>query len=441
MSASDQRHTPPPEGAARVSQKLAGLVARARKEAQLTNVIGFVDVELLRLAFHALRRDAAAGVDGQSWQAYQEQAETAIPALDARLRSGQYRAPPVRRAWIPKGDGKCRPLGIPTLEDRIVQKAVSWVLSAVYEQDFLACSYGYRPGRNAHTALAALHARLERGGARAVVEVDIKGYFDHVNHAWLRQFLRHRVNDGGLLRLVGKWLNAGVMEAGVVSRDEQGVPQGGPISPVLANIYLHYVLDLWFERRYRPTCQGEAELVRYADDLVAAFSRPEDAERFRQEVEERLGQFGLMLAPEKTAVVPFDRDQAGPGSPAAGTFCFLGFTHYVGRTRSGRRKVGRTPSRRSRERFLCRVSGWLRAHRHAPVREQQRHLASVVRGYDQYFGLRDCYQGLSTVRYRLQRRWWQELRKRSQRAHRRTDWDTIRSQPWFQLPPPRMVRR
>jgi RNA-directed DNA polymerase len=441
MSVDRQPNTPPPEGDDRVSQKLAVLGARARKEGRLTNVIGLVDVELLTFACGSLRRDAAAGVDGQTWHAYQELAEEAIPALHARLVSGQYRAPMVRRVRIPKPDGGSRPLGITTLEDRIVQKAVAWVLSAVYEQDFLDCSYGYRPGRSAHTALAALHTGLERRGARAVVEVDIQGYFDHVNHDWLRQFLRHRVNDGGLLRLIGKWLNAGVLEAGVVRRTKDGVPQGGPVSPVLANIYLHYVLDLWFDRRFQPTCRGYAQLVRYADDLVAVFAHEADAARFRQEVADRLAAFGLTIAPEKTAVVPFDRDHDGPQGPAAGTFTFLGFTHYVGRTRSGQRKVGRTPSRKARERFLQRLSQWLTQHRHDPVREQQRYLAVALRGYYQYFGLRDCSHALASVQNRIHRRWWQVLRRRSQRAGRRTDWETIRGQPWFQLPPPRVTWR
>jgi RNA-directed DNA polymerase len=441
MSVDRQPNTPPPEGDDRVSQKLAVLVARARKEGRLTNVIGFVDVELLMLAFRSLRREAAAGVDGQTWHAYQEQAAEAIPALHTRLVSRQYRAPPVRRVRIPKPDGGRRPLGITTLEDRIVQKAVAWVLSAVYECDFLDCSYGYRPGRSAHTALAALHTGLERRGARVVVEVDIAGYFDHVNHDWLRQFLRHRVNDGGLLRLIGTWLKAGVLEAGVIRRTDDGVPQGGPVSPVLANIYLHYVLDLWFERRFRRTCRGYAQLVRYADDLVAVFAAGADAERFRQEMEERLAQFGLAIAPEKTAIVPFDQDRAGRSGPAAGTFTFLGFTHYVGRTRSGRRKVGRTPSHKARERFLRRLSQWLLQHRHDPVRAQQRYLTVALRGYYQYFGLRDCSHALATVQDRIHRRWWQVLRRRSQRAGRRTDWETIRRQPWFQLPPPRVTWR
>lgn len=424
-----------------MSQKLAGLVARARKEARLTTVIGFVDEELLRLAFQSLRRDAAAGVDGQSWQAYQEQAAEAIPALHARLRSGQYQAPPVRQVRIPKADGGSRRLGITTLEDRIVQKAVAWVLSAVYECDFLDCSYGYRPRKSAHDALAALHTGLERRGARVVVEVDIHGYFDHVNRDWLRQFLRHRVNDGGLLRLIGKWLNAGVLEAGVMIQTEDGVPQGGPASPILANIYLHYVLDLWFERRVVPRCRGYAQLVRYADDLVAIFARPEDAVRFRQDVEERLAQFGLAIAPEKTAIVPFDQERKGPAGPGAGTFTFLGFTHYVGTSRTGQRKVGRVPSRKARERFVRGIGLWLKCHRHEPVRDHQRYLTAALRGYYQYFGLRGCYRGLQAVRYRVQYRWWRALQRRSQRAKRNTDWETIRLQPWFQLPPPRLTGR
>lgn len=261
-----------------MSQKLAVLVARAGKEERLTNVIGFVDVELLRLAFESLRREGAAGIDGQTWADYGANLEGNLQEVYQRLRSGRYRAPTIRRVMIPKEHGGSRALGITTVEDRLVQKAVAWVLSAVYEHDFLDCSHGFRPGRSAHGALHQLHRAAEERGVRAVVEVDIQGYFDQVNRDWLRRFLRHRVNDGGLLRLIGKWLQAGVLDQGVVTRTADGVPQGGPISPILANVYLHYVLDLWFEHWFKRHCRGYAQLIRYADDFVALFGNPADAE-------------------------------------------------------------------------------------------------------------------------------------------------------------------
>ncbi len=435
-------HTAAPEADDAVSTKLVGLVARARKEARLTNVVQFVDEELLRLAFRSLRKRAAPGVDGQSYEGYEANLGPNLEELYGRLRSGGYRAPLVRRAYIPKGDGGRRPLGIPTVEDRVVQKAVAWVLGAVYEQDFLESSHGYRPKRSAHTALHRLRKGLMRPGVRWVVEVDIAGYFDHVNHAWLRKFVQHRANDGGLLRLLGKWLKAGVMENGVVSRATDGTPQGGPVSPVLANIYLHYVLDLWFERKFKRGCAGYAELTRYADDFVAVFEEHAEAERFRREVEERLGAFGLKVAPEKTALLHFDGELlkgAGRAAERPATFTFLGFVHFWTKTRWGRVTVGRTPSVRSRERFLGRIAEWLRAHRHLWVREQQAYLVTALQGYYRYFGLRLCGKKLGGVRQRVRRLWQRSLQRRSQRGKRRCDWATLDAQAWFHLPQPRLT--
>jgi group II intron reverse transcriptase/maturase len=426
-----------------VSTKLAGLAARARKEARLTNVIQFVDEELLLLAFRSLRKQAAPGLDGQRYEDYATDLGPHLRDLYARLRTGRYRAPVVRRAYIPKADGRTRPLGITTIEDRVVQKAVAMVLSAVYEQDFLECSHGYRPERSGHTALHRLRDGMMEHWAKYVVEVDVAGYFDHVNHEWLGRFLRHRVNDGGLLRLIGKWLRAGVMEHGIVTRTTEGTPQGGPVSPVLANIYLHYVLDLWFERRFRKSCRRWAALTRFADDFVAAFSDQADAERFRTEVEERLAAFGLTVAPAKTRVLRFDANLLrGAGRPAVRpeSFTFLGFTHFLYRTRKGKLNIGRTPSRVSRERFLRSQAEWLKANRHLPVREQQRHVWRALLGYDQYFGLRLCVNALTRVRFRVRRLWYGQLRRRSQKASRTCDWPTLNAKPWFQLPPPRVTQ-
>jgi group II intron reverse transcriptase/maturase len=326
----------------------------------------------------------------------------------------------------------------------VVQKAVAWVLGAVYEQDFLDCSHGFRPGRSAHTALQQLREGLVRHHVCAVVEVDVVGFFDHVQHEWVRQFLKHRVNDGGLLRLIGKWLKAGVIEHGVVTHTSDGVPQGGPVSPMLANIYLHYVLDHWFERRFKRQCRGWAGLTRYADDWVATFENPEDATRFRAAVEERLERFGLQVAPAKTVVRCFDRTLLkanGWPRQRPETFTFLGFTHFLTKTRRGGWDVGRTPSVQRRERFLHRMATWLKDNRHRPVREQQAYLRRALLGYYQYFGLRRCWAKLSGVWFRVRWLWKQALGRRSQLARRRTDWTTLNAASWFQLPTPRLTQR
>lgn len=437
-----QGATAAPEADDAVSTKLAGLVARARKEERLTNVISFVDEGVLRLAFGSLRKQAAPGVDGRSYEDYAERLSQNVAGLYARLRSGRYQAPAVRRVYIPKATGGQRPLGIPTIEDRMVQKAVAWVLGAVYEQDFCECSHGFRPGRSAHTALHRLREGIRGHRVKAIVEVDVVGFFDHVNHAWLKKFVQHRVNDGGLLRLLGKWLRAGVMDHGVVTRSEAGTPQGGPVSPMLANIYLHYALDLWFEKRFVRRCRGWAELTRYADDFVAAFEDQADAERYRQEVEERLEGFGLQVAVAKTAIVPFDwrgLRQPGRSSVKAGSFTFLGLTLFRMKSRNGWVTVGWKPSVQARERFLQKVKAWLACNRHRRVWEQRQHLGRMLTGFYQYFGLRMCSSRLGGTQRRVARLWQQSLRRRSQRARRRCAWPDLNRKAWFQLPTPRIM--
>lgn len=437
-----ESNTAAPEADPTVSTKLAELVARARKEVRLTNVVQYVDEELLRLAFRSLRKTAAPGVDGQSYEDYAAGLDENLWDLYKRLKSRCYRAPVIRRVYIPKANGKLRALGISTIEDRVVQKAVAWVLSAVFEQDFLDCSHGFRPNRSPHTALHRLRQGIMQHWPRYVVEVDIVNYFGSVNWTWLRKFVRHRVNDGGLIRLLNKWLKAGVMENGVVVLGEEGVPQGGPVSPVLSNIYLHYVLDLWFERRFKKTCRGYAELTRFADDYVATFYNYEEAARFRREMDERLAAFGLRVAPEKTALLNFDASLLhGMGRPAKkpATFTFLGFTHFRARTRAGKVHVGRTPSVKARERFVARIAEWLRVKRHESVWEHQAYLTKALNGFYQYFGLRLCTTKLGAVRQRVQRLWVRALRRRSQRGRRTADWPSLHAKPWFRLPQPRLT--
>jgi RNA-directed DNA polymerase len=435
----DEGYTAAPEAERTVSPKLAGLVARARKEARLTNVVQFVDEELLRWAFRSLHKQAAPGVDGQSYEDYAVNLDQHLKDLHTRLKSGRYQAPVIRRVYVPKANGRRRPIGISTIEDRVVQMAVAWVLSAVFEQDFLECSHGFRPKRSPHTALHRMREGMRLHGVRYVVEADLASYFDSVNWAWLRKFVRHRVNDGGLIRLLNKWLKAGVMENGVVTHMSEGVPQGGPVSPVLSNIYLHYVLDLWFERRFRKTCQGYAELTRFADDFVAGFQHRADAERFRQEMDERLTAFGLRVVPDKTAMLHFDGSllQGGPGRPVEkpGTFTFLGFTHYLTKTRRGTITIGRTPSA-----SYARRRRGSRQTDTSPSESSKRNLAKMLNGHYQYFGLYFCWQALNGVWWRVRKAWRGALRRRSQKAKRRCDWATLEKQAWFQLPKPRLTQ-
>lgn len=439
----DEGTTAVPETDEPVSPRLAELVARARKEERLTNAVQFVDEELLRQAFGSLRKRAAPGVDGQSYEDYAANLDANLRDVYERLRTGRYRAPVVRRVYIPKAKGGRRPIGITTVEDRMVQKAVAWVLSAVFEQDFLECSHGFRPQRSTHTALHRLREGMMQHWAKYVVEVDVASYFDSVGFDWLLAFLRHRVNDGGLLRLVGKWLRAGVLEHGVVVQNEEGVPQGGPVSPILANVYLHYVLDLWFEKRFKKSCRKWAELTRYSDDFVAAFQDRGDAERFRREVEQRLAAFGLRVAPEKTAVLRFDGNLIkGPGRPAMkpASFTFLGFTHFLTKTRKGTVNIVRWPSVKSRERFTRKTTTWLKDNRHKRVWVQQAHLKLALNGYYQYFGLRMCQPTLSQVYRRVRRAWQRALQRRSQKAKRTCTWTSLSAKPWFQLPKPQVTQ-
>ena len=317
------------------------------------------------------------------------------------------------------------------------------MFSAVFDQDFLDCSHGFRPNRSPHTALHRLREGMWQHPVRYVVESDLQSYFDTVNHEWLRKFVRHRVNDGGLIRLLDQWLKAGVMENGVVTHLDEGVPQGGPVSPVLSNVYLHYVLDLWFERRFKKTCRGFAELTRFADDYVATFQNQTDAERFRREMEERLTAFGLRVAPEKTAVLHFDGSllqRSGKQVDKPATFTFLGFVHYLTKNRRGRVTLARKPSIKARERFVRKVKAWVKAHRHDPVRQQQATLTRKLNGHYQYYGLYYCTRALSSVRYRIQKLWLWALQHRSQKAKRQCDWATLHAKPWFRLPSPRVTQ-
>jgi group II intron reverse transcriptase/maturase len=375
----------------------------------------------LNAAYARTRQDGAVGVDGQTWTDYGNDLDARLASLLERAKSGTYHAPPVRRVHIPKGPGssETRPLGIPTLEDKVLQRAVLMILEPLYEQDFLDCSYGFRSGRSAHQALAALRQGLMQMKGGWVLDVDIRKFFDTLDRKVLREFLQKRIRDGVLLRLIGKWLKAGVLEDGCLTHPAAGTPQGGVISPLLANIYLHYVLDLWFEQEVKPRLQGSAFLIRYADDFVMVFQHESDARRVLDVLPKRFGKYGLTLHPEKTRLVAFARPPQRPPQGASeadppGTFDLLGFTHYWCRSRAGNWVVKRKTSKSRLRRAIRTIAVWCRDHRHRPVPEQHRTLCQKLRGHYAYYGITGNSSALSAVRHYVERIWckWLSRRKR-----------------------------
>jgi group II intron reverse transcriptase/maturase len=403
----------------------------------LTTLAHAIDLDLLEEAYRRTRKDGAVGIDGQTAEAYTENLEANLRALLERAKSGTYRAPPVRRVHIPKADGsKTRPIGIPTFEDKVLQRAVAMVLEAVYEQDFRDCSYGFRPGRSAHQALQVLWKGLMDLGGGWVLELDIERFFDALDHQKLREILRQRVRDGVLLRLIGKWLEAGVLEEGSLVHPETGTPQGGVISPLLANVFLDTVLDAWFEDVVRPRLRGRALLVRYADDAVMVFASEEDARRVWKVLAKRFEKYGLSLHPEKTRLLHFGRPS--PRGPRPETFDFLGFTHYWGRSRRGKPAVLRKTARDRFTRSLRAIAQWCRRQRHLPLVEQHRELGRKLRGHYAYYGITGNQPALSRLRHETQRVWRKWLDRRSQRA--RMTWERFwRVSARYPLPPARVV--
>lgn len=388
-----------------------------------------VDMSWLREAYRRTRKCGATGVDGQTAEEYARQLESNLGELLEQAKSGRYRAPPVKRVYIPKGNGQNRPLGIPTFEDKVLQRAIAMLLEAVYEQDFLDCSYGFRPGRSAHQALTTLRDTLMEMGGGWVIEVDIRNYFGTIDHQHLREALGQRIGDGVVLRLIGKWLNAGVMEDGQLSYPESGTPQGGVISPLLANVYLHVVLDTWFEREVKPKLGGRAKLVRFADDFVIAFEQESDARRVYEVLPKRFAKFGLELHPEKTRLVPFKRpppskDDDGRRGIAQEAFDLLGFQLFWARSARGYWviKVETAPSRFTRT--LHRLSEWCRTHRHLPVAEQWKSVCRSLVGHFNYFGIVGNAGRLLALRHEVYGIWRRWLNRRSQRA--RITWGEMR---------------
>jgi group II intron reverse transcriptase/maturase len=387
---------------------------------RFTALLHHVTVDCLREAYRALNPKAAGGVDGVTWRDYGRDLEANLQALHARVHRGAYRARPARRAYVPKPDGRLRPLGIAALEDKIVQRAVVEVLNAVYEQDFLDFSYGFRPGRGAHDALDALAVGIQRGRVNWVLDADIRDFFGQVDQGWLERFVEHRIGDRRVLRLIQKWLRAGVIEDGEWSKTARGTAQGASLSPLLANVYLHYVFDPWADQWRRRDAHGDVIVVRFADDYVAGFEHREDAERFVVDLRERLARFGLQLHPDKTRLIEFgrcaarDRQRRGLGKPK--TFSFLGFTHMCAKDRDGRFKHKRTTSKQKMRAKLHQLKTELRRRMHIPLRAQGRWLASVLRGHYSYYAVPDNSQALRCFRDAVVRHWRHTLKRRSQKV-------------------------
>jgi group II intron reverse transcriptase/maturase len=416
-----------------VSTKQERIAALAKQSPQMafTSLAYLMDIDWLKEAYRRTRKDGAVGVDGVTAADYEQDLEGNLQSLLDRAKSGTYRAPPVRRVHIPKGGSttETRPIGIPTLEDKILQRAVVMLLEPIYEQDFLDCSYGFRPGRSAHQALQSFREQLMNCRGGCVLEVDIRKFFDTLDRGHLRTFLQHRVRDGVLLRLIGKWLNAGVMEDGNVSYPDSGSPQGGVVSPLLSNIFLHYVLDIWFEQDVKPRLRNRAFLIRFADDFVIGFRDERDAQRVLEVVPKRFGKYGLTIHPTKTKLVPFrppsstTRDGDEPRH-RPGTFNLLGFTHYWARSRRGYWVVKLKTALDRFSRAVRSIDSWCRAHRHLPLREQQQKLNEKLRGHYAYYGVTGNGSALSRFRHEVECRWRKWLMRRNR--ERTLNWTWFR---------------
>ena len=415
--------------------------ARRDKQQRFTALWHHVyNVERLKKAYEGLNRKGAAGVDQVTWQEYGESLEENLEDLSGRLQRGAYRARPVRRVYIPKSDGRQRPLGVPALEDKIVQSATAEVLNAVYEQDFVGFSYGFRPGRSQHNALDAVSVGILRRKVSWVLDADIRGYFDAIDHEWLIRFVEHRIGDQRVIRHVKKWLKAGVLEDGKVTREDHGTPQGGSISPLLANIYLHYVFDLWIQA-WRKHAKGDVIVVRYADDFVVGFQHRYEAEGFMDELRERLAKFGLELHPDKTRLIEFgrfaasNRQQRGEGKPE--TFDFLGFTHVCGKTRKGRFQVVRVTMKKRFRAKLKELKDELRYRLNRPLPEVGKWLKTVLNGYFQYHAVPGNSRIIWAFRYHVGRLWFRALKRRSQRS--KLTWERMERIIDRHLPRPRIL--
>src|SRR6266550_6681861 len=437
-------NTPPAQDGRGVSQGLSGVrrVARERKEERFTSLLHHLNVDLLRQSYNALKRNAAPGVDGVRWGEYQEGLEDRLADLHSRIHRGTYRAQPVRRVYIEKADGRQRPLGIASLEDKIVQHGLVTILNEIYEEDFKGFSYGFRPGREPQQALDALNVAITRKRVNWILDADIKGFFDHVGHDWLIKFLKKRIADPRVLHLIQKWLKVGALEGGEWSATEEGTPQGAVASPLLANVYLHYAFDQWVEVWRKKIAKGDMIVVRYADDLVVGFQHRTEAERFLKEFRERLAKFGLELHPDKIRLIEFgrfaarDRKQRGEGKPE--TFTFLGFTHYCGqRHKSGTFTVWRITAKKRMVSKLKAIKVELQRRMHDRNADVGAWLRKVVLGYYQYHAVPGNTTQLRIFKLRVCRLWQSVLVRRSQRAKMCWERFTPVLNRW--IPPPRVL--
>lgn len=436
-----ESNTRPTQSGERVSQGLQGVRERARrnKQERFTALLHHVTPALLRESFYALKRKAAPGVDGVTWEEYATGLEDRLEDLHGRVHRGAYRAQPSKRRWIPKANGKQRPLGIAALEDKIVQQAVVTVLNVIYEEDFRGFSYGFRPGRSQHMALDALYVAIKRKRVNWILDLDLKSFFDNIPRDKLVQLVENRIADPRILRLIQKWLTAGVMEDGVWSETEAGTPQGAVISPLLSNVYLHYVLDQWTDQ-WRQAARGEITIVRYADDAILGFEHQDEAERYLRELKAHLSEYGLELNEDKTRLIRFgrfarqNRAERGEGKPEA--FTFLGFQHICGKNRLGRFEVRRITDGKRRRKKLQELKQELRRRMHEPIARVGEWLRSVLRGYYQYHAVPGNLAVLSRFRHQVARLWFRTL---SQRSQRRPTWTKLG--PIFDhwLPIPRVV--
>ena len=424
-----------------VTPKLQRIAAQAARDPDrvFTTLAHLIDEDFLREAYRHTSKSSAPGIDGVTAQTYAEHLDENLRDLHERLRSGRYQAVPVERVWIEKDEGGQRPIGKPAFEDKIVQRAVAMLLEAIYEQDFYDGSYGFRQGRSPHEALHELRQRCMTEGIGWIVDADVSGYFDSIDRTRLREVLRQRVNDGRLLRLIGKWLRAGVVEQGTLTHPETGVVQGGVISPVLANVFLHHVLDAWFEREVRPRMKGRCFLIRFADDFVIGCEQEGDARKIMAVLPKRFARFGLTIHPTKTALIAFRKPEAHQGADRGnGTFDFLGLTHYWTKSRQGFWVIKRRTARKRLRRTKKSLWRWCRSNRHAPLKYQYQMLCSKLRGHFQYYGIRGNFRLLEEVRRFAEKAWRYWLSRRS--SKKAIGWEKFEKlMQTYILPIPRIV--
>lgn len=429
------------QGSQTVSTQLQRIAEQAAKYPDMifNNLYHQINVDLLREAYRRTRKDSASGVDGITGTKYGRNLEENLQNLCNRLRDGNYKAPPVKRVWIDKENGKKRPIGMTTFEDKIVQRAVVMVLQEIYEGDFYDFSYAFRRGRGQHEAINEVREKCMKENIRWIVSADISGLFDNIEHGYLREFIQQRVNDGGILRLIGKWLNAGVMEEGSISNPEKGTPQGGVISPLLSNIFLHYVLDEWFAEVVKPWAKGRCFLVRFADDFIIGCELESDAQGIMKSLPKRFERYGLSLHPDKTAMIQFRKpERSNKGESGNGTFDFLGFTFYWERTRFGYWVIKKKTARKRLRRFMKGLWKWCRENRHDYISEQYKTLSAKLRGYYQYYGVRSNYGAIAEVYEFVKKAWKFWLSRRSSKGG--ISWEKFEKLlAIFKLPKPRIV--